>query len=486
MQLVTLVCGFILPRMILEQYGSEVNGLTQSIAQFLGVITFLELGVGQVIQSALYKPLAEKNNEKVSSILASGGRFFSRIAWVLLAYAAVLTAVYPLLIDRSFGWTYTAALIAAISINSFAQYLFGIVDKLLLNADQRGYVQYISQIGATLLNTLICIFLIRAGQSIQMVKFASALIYLVRPWAVRMYVKRHYSIDRNVRYAGEPIQQKWNGIAQHVAAVILEGTDTVVLTLFATLSDVSIYSVYYMVIHGIMQFYQAATAGLQSAVGALWAKQELDQLNRVFGCLETALHFVTVLLFSCTGILILPFVQVYTEGLTDAQYQQPLFSAILVLAYWVRCVRTPYNILILAGGHYKQTQTCHILAAAINLIVSVLAVKAWGLVGVALGTLASLVYQTLWMVVYDSRHLLKWPLQNFFRQLCADLLTFGLIYLATMGIGLGEVSYLGWFVMALKVGVIALVITAVVAFLFYRRRFTEMGKWYLRRKAANL
>ena len=60
-QLTTIICGFILPRLILTAFGSEVNGLVNSIIQFLGIISFLELGVGAVVQSTLYKPLAEKN-----------------------------------------------------------------------------------------------------------------------------------------------------------------------------------------------------------------------------------------------------------------------------------------------------------------------------------------------------------------------------------------------------------------------------------------
>ena len=63
LQITTVICGFILPRLMLEYYGSEVNGLVQSIAQFLYVISFLELGVGQVIQSNLYKPLSTGDSD---------------------------------------------------------------------------------------------------------------------------------------------------------------------------------------------------------------------------------------------------------------------------------------------------------------------------------------------------------------------------------------------------------------------------------------
>ena len=49
---------------------------------------------------------------------------------------------YPQFAGKNFGFAYTATLIVAISISSFAQYFFGIVNRLLLTADQRGYIQY--------------------------------------------------------------------------------------------------------------------------------------------------------------------------------------------------------------------------------------------------------------------------------------------------------------------------------------------------------
>lgn len=70
-QIIALVCGFILPRYILSYFGSEVNGLVTSMTRFLSVITFLELGIGPVIQSNLYKPLADNDIDMISKIVVS-------------------------------------------------------------------------------------------------------------------------------------------------------------------------------------------------------------------------------------------------------------------------------------------------------------------------------------------------------------------------------------------------------------------------------
>ena len=50
-QVVTIVVGLIVPRLIIKTYGSETNGLINSITQFLGYITLLDLGFGPVVKS---------------------------------------------------------------------------------------------------------------------------------------------------------------------------------------------------------------------------------------------------------------------------------------------------------------------------------------------------------------------------------------------------------------------------------------------------
>ena len=109
-QLTTIVCGFIVPRLILKSYGSEVNGLINSIMQFLAIISFLELGVGAVIQSSLYKPLAENDYNQISRVMVSGQKFFSRLATILLVYVVILMGIYPLIAKTNFGFLYTLLL----------------------------------------------------------------------------------------------------------------------------------------------------------------------------------------------------------------------------------------------------------------------------------------------------------------------------------------------------------------------------------------
>ena len=475
-QITTLLCGFITPWLFLQYYGSEVNGLVTSITSFLALIAFLEMGVGAVVQSSLYKPLAENDKSLISKIMVSSTRFFRKIALILLGYVIVLIAVYPFISDKELGYLYTATLIAAMAISSFAQYYFGVSERLLLTADQKGHIQFNAQTITLIVNTVVTVILIKAGVSIQLVKLTTSLIYLVRPLVLRIYVDKYYKVDWKATYEQEPIEQKWNGVAQHVAAIILDNTDPAVLTLMSTLENVSIYGVYNLVVFGLKSLLISATSGIQALMGELYAKGESKELKEFFSWVEWAIHSVTTLVFGCCAALLVPFVLVYTKGINDANYCVPLFALLLVVANAGHCLRLPYNYMILAAGHYKQTQHNYIIAAVMNVVISLVTVKLWGIIGVAIGTLVAMLYQTVWMANYDSKHFIDGALKSFLKQFATDVAIFVVGILYTMQFGIEELSYVTWGMIAVKVVIIWLGISVIVNAVVYRDKCIRLLK----------
>lgn len=467
LQIITIICGLILPRMILKFYGSQINGLVNSITQFLSIISFLELGIGAVVQSSLYKPLAENDYVLQSQIYVSAQRFFTKLAQILLLYVIILVFIYPLISGKKFGFFFTAVLIIALSINSFAQYYFGIVNSLLLTADQKGYIQYNLQIITLLINTILSVVFICLGCSIQFVKISTSVIYLSRPIFLAWYVRKNYRINKKIVYKTEPIKQKWNGIAQHVAAIVLDGTDTIVLTIFSNLQSVSIYSVYYLVVSGIKQLFNSVTSGFQSVLGDLYARREEKKLLEFFSWVEWIIHTSTVFVMGCTICLITPFVLVYTNGIHDANYNQPLFGYLLVLAYAFYCLRLPYHMMIRASGRYKETQNNYIYTAVLNFVISTLLVKEMGLIGVAIGTLIAMVSQVIGLAKYNEKHILKCSLKRFVKQMIIDSITMAIGIFCSSLIDLRCNTINLWILMALKVAFIWAIIIGVINLIVY-------------------
>lgn len=465
-QITTLMCGFILPQFFLTFYGSAVNGLVSSITQFLGFISLAECGVGAVVQSTLYKPLAQKDMNAVSKIVVSSERFFRKIAYLLVAYTAILMIVYPFLTIESFDYFYTLVLIFVMAISTFAQYYLGMTYKLLLTADQLGFIQYTIHTASLIINTVACIVLMNIGASIQLVKLVTSLIFVCQPVLLSVIAKRKYDIDHHITYTEEPIKQKWNGLAQHIAAVVLGNTDTVVLTFLSTLENVSIYAVYHLVVNGVKQLIMSLTNGMQAMFGNMLAKGEMEELNRSFETFEWLFHTVITLVFTVTAILIVPFVRVYTANITDADYIVPTFAYLITLAQAAYCFRLPYNIMVLAAGHYKQTQWSAIIEAVINVLLSVILVFKFGLIGVAIGTFAAMAYRTVYLALYLSKDILYRNIVHFVKHILIDsvcvVLIFAVVNLAPEFYTMRNVSYLAWIILAVKVGTTAVISGVIV------------------------
>ena len=198
-QMITLVCGFILPRLIISHYGSYTNGLLSSITQFLAFFSMMEMGVGAVTRASLYDPLARNDKALLSQVLISSKRFFDRMGLLLCAYSLVLMILFPLLVDRSMGALPTAVLVIAVAFSSVCQYLFGVVYMQLLNADQKTYILNITTSITLILNTIFSVVLINLNTTIQTVKIAAALVLLLKPIALKIYVEKHFYLLKKIQ-----------------------------------------------------------------------------------------------------------------------------------------------------------------------------------------------------------------------------------------------------------------------------------------------
>ncbi len=465
-QLITVICGFILPRYFLLYYGSSVNGLVSSITFYLSFIALLDMGVGAVVQANLYKPLAEKNNDEISRIIMSSERFFCKLAYIFIGYIILLCVFFPLMVD--YGRWYTISLLIIISISNLIQYLFGMTYQLLLNSDQKAYVQLGLQIGTVLLNTVLAITLIRLGASIHVVKLMTTMVYVIRPIGQMVYVHRHYDINKRIELVGEPIKQKWNGFSQHFAAVICQNIDVAVLTLFSAIENVSIYSVYYNVTYGVEQIIMTAATGVESLFGNMIANGENKKLSEVFGAIEWLTHFGVTVVFTISAIMIVPFVAVYTRGITDANYITPIFGVLLVTAYGFQCLRIPYFRIIKAAGHFKETQNGAYISAVLNIVVTVLLVFNYGLNGAALGTLIAMIYHTCYFVWYLKKNIINRPIKYFVTYIIVDTFVAIISFFLTKGFVTVCNTYIEWMLISVKVMLIVFSVSAIINIIIFK------------------
>lgn len=408
-QLMATVCGIVVPRVLLSAFGSEAYGITVSITQFLSYITLLESGIGGVARGRLYGPLARGDMAEVSGVYHAVKRFFLYVAAAFVLYSLVLGLGYHDLAHVTlFSRRYIFWLVLVISLSTLAKYMGGLANLTLIVADQKQYVNNAIAIGITLTNTASILLLTQLDCGILWVKLGSSLIFVLRPLLYGHYVRRHYALPR-VTGGGVVLEQKWTGLGQHIAYFLHTNTDVVLLTLFANARLVAVYSVYHLVVSSVRAITESFSGGMEAAFGRLIAQGRLRELRRLYARYQALLAAVSLTLFGCTGILIVPFVRLYTRGITDADYVQPLFAAVLVLAEAVNCLMLPCSSLPVAANRFRQTRWGAYGEALLNIGLSCLLIFWDPLLGVALGTLLATLFRGIYYLLYGARELLHLP-----------------------------------------------------------------------------
>lgn len=486
LQIAMVIYGFVVPKIIIDHFGSDVNGLTVSITQFLAYITLLESGFGPVVKAALYKPIANKDKKVILGILRTSEKFFRRIALIFIGYIVVLCIFFPLIAKADFDAIFTISLVIVIGLSTFAEYFFGMSYRLFLQAKQKTYIISIIQILTYILAILLVIILALLNADVIIIKLTTGLVFLLRPLIQNLYVRKKYNINLKEAPSEYPIKQKWDGLAQHIAWVIHDNTDITILTIFTNLAEVSVYSVYRIVLSGIKRIIQAFNNGIDSMFGDMIAKKEEENLRNKFSSYELLYMMITTILFTTTLLLITPFVQVYTKDVTDTDYIRPLFGYLLTISEFIWAIRLPYNSLTIAAGHFRETRVGAWVEAMVNIIISVVLVSNFGMVGVAIGTIVAMLIRTAEFVYHANKHILKRSVWSSIGKILISALiaAIGLVVFNLAG-EFTPNNYIDWVCRAILVVLIVTPITLLSYCIIYRkdmRRVVLKVKSMIKRK----
>ena len=476
MQGVAIIYGLIIPRLIIETYGSEVNGLIVSITQFLGYIVLLEAGIGPVVKSALYKPISEKNKEKIKSILKSAQSFFRKIAIAFILYILILMFIIPNIVSDSFDNIFIISLIAIMAIGKSSEYFFGILNTLYLQAEQKNFIDSIIRIAIYIINIIIIYIVVKFKLSILIVQSVIDITFLLKPLIQYVYIKKKYNLNlRSKNIKKEELNQKMDALIHHIAFIINWNTDVVVLTILTNLKEVSVYSVYTLVLIGIRTILISVASVFEAPFGQLWAKENINELKRKFENFEKIYISILAIIYSIVFVTIIPFIQVYTVGIKDVNYIQPLFANLIVLAYLTHAIRVCYTTLIFPIGHFKQTSKGAWVEAIINILLSIILVAKFGIIGVAIGTCVALGIRAIEFMIYVSKKILNKKVWGSVKViLVAGSQIVIVIILSNILPEFDNISYIGWIIYAVQVGIIACLVIGTSSSIIYRSDIKEV------------
>lgn len=416
-QVIVIACGIVMLRVYIKTYGSAIYGITTSIMQFVSYVSLLEGGIGTVARAELYGPLASGDSYEISRVYYAAKRIFGIIGLILLIYIAFLSLTYyDIARINQVSRETIFIMVWVVSIGLMTKYFGGLTNLTLINADQKQYIGNIITIITAILNVIVIVTLANKGCDIITVKLSSGLVHIIQPIAYTLYVKKHYALQ-NVGKNISKMKQKWTGFGQHIAYFLHKNIDILILTVFSDIKLVAVYTVYNLVIDSMSKIVRSFTSGMEAAFGNMIANQESESLKSVFHNYKYMLSTVAAILFSATAVLIVPFVRLYTTGIVDADYIQPMFAIILLLSETIDCISHPCYCLTVSANKLKESHWGSYGEAAVNIVVSMILVRWNPLVGIAMGTLTATLYKAFFYMVYSSRHIVRISLKYLIKNL---------------------------------------------------------------------
>ena len=462
-QLTAAICSLILPRYILLYFGSDVNGMLQSISQLLTYTMIMEFGIGGLITASFYKPLADSDREAVSDIFNNAKKFFNKISFAYVGLVVLLAVGAKAVIKTDFDFWYVCSMVIILGVNYYFSYYFALAHRLLLRADQKIRIIQGVQSITLILNAIVCIITIKLGAGIHIVKAISALVFLINPVIFRLCVKRYYNISTSVYDKNRVLPRKSDGVIHHLAFFIHMNTDIVLLSILSGTKEVSVYSVYNSVICVIESFFANISDSISAALGNLITKDEKDVLSSSFELYQIVNTAAATFVCIVEAILIIPFVSIYTQGIMDVNYIRPAFAYVMIVAQWFYCVRISYNNVIYAAGHYGQTKVGSYIEVILNVSISIIAVSCYGLIGVALGTAIAMAARTVYIAWYLSKNILYRKFRLFVKDMSLYIgFGVGLTYVLGNIISISADNLFLWAIYAVIISII--VILAVIIF----------------------
>lgn len=461
LQVLTAISGLILPRLYIVVYGSAMNGMVSSVTQFMSYMMLVEAGISAASIVELYNPLAYHNEKTINQILAATKKFYLQSGYLYAGLVLVLTIIYPLFIGGQIASGVTREIIIILSMSNLIDYLFLGKYKVLLTADQRGYVITYANILGTVLNTLISIILIRLGFSIVFVKFSATLVYVSRAVFIYIYIHKAYPyLDFSEAPLKKSLPQRWSALVHQIAGVVLNNTNLVILTIFLkgnSLVEISVYTLYQMVANLITTVLTAFSTALTAGFGELISRNEKDPLYAAYSEYEYMYQMFLFCAYGCMLGLYIPFIKLYTIGIKDGNYVRPVVAVLFVLIGFIQNIRIPGITIICAAGHYSQTQNRALTEAAINLLLALILAGRFGMIGVLSSTLIAFIYSALHVLWYCNKYLIRLSLrkttERFFRNSICLIISFVLADYSSITQGASD-SYIRWTVGAIKYGML--------------------------------
>lgn len=425
---VTLILQFVYRTIFIQTLGVtylSVNGL---FANILTIFSFAELGIGQAIVFGLYKPIRDNDFPKIQAYMELYRKTYLIIGSAILFLGVAFTPVLPLMLKGSAdGIDHLYVIYLLFVLESGVSYFFS-YRQSFLSACQKQYVLNLTSCVFALLRELLRILIILTTRQYLLVLIFGVVWGVVQnAWLARK-IGRMYPYIRNTRLAKLPKEEQ-RSVFKNIKALIiykigtlaLSSTDNIIITTVVGLNWVGLYSNYQVLVASVSGFISILFSSLTASIGNLNAGDDVQQKKKIFKVTNLATFWIYAISSVCFMVALTPTVTVWLGEAWTLD-----FATVIIIS-----LNIYIGGMLFAPFNYRQTMGLFvygkwrpIVSAVINVVVSIILGKVWGLKGVLAGTAIARLTTNVWFdpyIVY-KKGFLESPLKYYFEYLLLFLL----------------------------------------------------------------
>ena len=379
-------------------------GISGLFSNVLSMLSLAELGVGGAIVYALYKPLAENNEEKIASLVRLFGKAYCTIGLVMGAAGLCVLPFLNLVIGEQPEIAESIHLIYLIYLFSAASSYFFTYRSTLLVAAQKNYL-------VTGLNYLVlcvqavvqAVFLLLTKHYIGWLLIQLVFSLVNNVWISHIAVKHYPYIKSRDTKPLEPEEKKKifkdvrDLMAYKVSGVLVNGTDNIIITFFDGLVTTALASNYTLLTGTLNTLLNQVFNGITSSVGNLNAIESDEK--KYFMLKVTNLLNFWLFGWAAAGIIFVS--SDLVQMLFGDQYVLDIsIPLILAVNFYTVGMQNAIWTFKHTMGLFRYGRFLQLGTAALNIVFSILLGNIWGLFGILLATFLARLFTNLWYDPY--------------------------------------------------------------------------------------
>lgn len=481
-QIIVIVLGIIVPRIMLTKYGSDTNGMITTLTQIFSYVALLEAGIGQSTRNALYKPIATKNRSGISEVMTLSRKYYWRITRFYAGIVVIMSFVMPFLLKTNLSWHTVCLVILFEGMSGVIRFMFTENWMQLLVAEGKGYVQANINLVGTIFSHVAKIVLACIHINIVFMQIVFFAVSLIKLFIYKAYIDKHYSwIDyRSLISEDTKLPDRDSYVLIEVAWTVFSSTDMILISILFSTALSSVYSVYNMIYSNLSLLLNAVYTGLLYMLGQAFHKS-IKEYTKVHDQFELFFMTAVAVLMSCCSLLTIPFIKIYTDGVTDINYIYmflPFLFGLIQILSWDRYVAGNLSGI---AGYAQVVSKISVVEAVSNIILSVILSIKFGLYGITLATVLSLLFKLTYLTVMTNRRILKRGITKSLSKIVVYLLAYTVITFVGIYRPLEIPSLFSFLVVGMAVLVSVSLIFLILAILVDKHTFKTIIKKVSRR-----